>query len=187
MAECEQEPGSNSSTKMTMIEKVEQARQYKKEGNELYKENRPRQALGKYHRCLLYIKAVEEGKRLPIMPEPREVLPIQLKDEVMRMRADCYNNLAACLLQMPQCDHRKVITYCDLALAVDPRNVKAQYRKAVAHYNLGNYDVAAGILADAKRLLKHPDANINRYLELCAEKEKQYNKECKKLYEKMFD
>ncbi|CAN7994882.1 unnamed protein product, partial [Ixodes hexagonus] len=157
------------------------------EGNELYKGNNPRQALGKYHRCLLYIKAVEEKKRLPMMPEPQEVMPLQLKDEVMRMKADCYNNMAACLLQMPQCDNKKVITYCDLALAVNPSNVKAQYRKAVAHYNLANYDVATRILTDAKRLLKNPDANVNRYLELCAEKEKQYNKECKKRYEKMFD
>ncbi|KAG0424419.1 hypothetical protein HPB47_028356 [Ixodes persulcatus] len=88
------------------------------EGNELYKENRPRQALGKYHRCLLYIKAVEEGKRLPIMPEPREVLPIQLKDEVMRMRADCYNNLAV------TGDDKKAACKCE---------IRAHYADLVQH------------------------------------------------------
>lgn len=188
MAKCEPELGpENQSTKLTVVEKVEEARRYKKEGNELYKENRPKKALGKYHRCLLYIKAVEAQKTmLPFTLETEEALPVELRDEVTRLKVDCYNNLAACLLQMPRCDNNKVITYCDLALAVNPGNVKAQYRKAVAHYNLGHYDVASEMLTNAGGLLKHSDANINKYLELCAQKEEQYNKECKKMYRKIF-
>lgn len=190
MQESEPELRSDDtqSTKLTMADKVEGARRYKKEGNELYREKCPRKALGKYHRCLLYIKAIEMRKTLlPFMIlDPEEMIPVETRDEVTRLKADCYNNLAACLLQMPKCDNNKVITYCDLVLAIKPRNVKAQYRKAVAHYNLGHYDVASKMLTNAGGLLKRSDADINKYLELCAQQEQQYDKECKKVYGKMF-
>lgn len=77
--------------------KLEAAERFKKEGNEFYKNKNYKGAIGKYHRAIIQLKAVGQSRNVgSIMglssdhtDTPREIL-----DQSVRLKADCYSNLA---------------------------------------------------------------------------------------------
>ncbi|KAK8782812.1 hypothetical protein V5799_015841 [Amblyomma americanum] len=135
------------------IQNFEHAKVCKQEGNELYKSQMIKPAIRKYHQCLLYVRACQSKYDTAVHPPPVPV-NAEVKEQLERLKADCYNNLAACLLLQPNCDYTRVVTYCDNALRILPGNVKALFRKGLAHYHMGNYSTARGYFNDAKRQRK---------------------------------
>lgn len=76
--------------------KLLQAEAFKAEGNELYKSKDYTKAVGKYHRALLFLRAINSNELLPLpIPMPKEE-PISEEDQkrVDQVTVDCYNNLA---------------------------------------------------------------------------------------------
>lgn len=179
------DPRPQQKTKV-LLEHVETARAFKKEGNERYTQKEIRQAMRCYHKCLLYIRAVLDVKVPQFMRPSKEVLPAEVKEEVKQMRANCYNNLAACLLATPNGDSGRVITYCDNVLSEYPKNVKALYRKGVALYNLKNYDEAMRNLLEARHLVRSSDPDIATYINLCEQRIEEYKQQQKVRFEGMF-
>lgn len=141
----------------SLLQNIAVAKAHKEAGNEAYGKKNIKRAIVKYHAALLCIK----------LCNPKEQPGTAIKAQVERLRADCYNNLAACLLLQPNCDYSRVIEYCSNTLRVLPKNTKAMYRKGVAHYHLRNYSLARQYLDDAKKLRKVPDEEIEHYLKLC--------------------
>ena len=86
--------------KITWEEKLNQAREYKAQGNIRYKANEYKQAIGKYHRALLFTKGIEDAQHImPFMPEteeynPNKKIPEYAQKEVYELKLACYNNLA---------------------------------------------------------------------------------------------
>ena len=86
--------------KITWEEKLNQARDYKAQGNDRYKANEYKQAIGKYHRALLFTKGIEDAQHsMPFMPEteeynPNKKIPESAQKEVYELKLACYNNLA---------------------------------------------------------------------------------------------
>ena len=80
----------------TDVEKIEIAETFKQEANEFYKEANIRKAVGKYHRALLYLKAVGESNKLNGMLglPPAKELPPEVKERCETLKVVCYNNLA---------------------------------------------------------------------------------------------
>ncbi|XP_078238057.1 tetratricopeptide repeat protein 9C isoform X3 [Pogona vitticeps] len=101
------------------------------------------------------------------------------------IQRDCYNNLAACLLQMQPVNYERVKEYSLKVLQRQPENAKALYRAGVAFYHLRDFDRAQHYLVAA--INKQPkDANVKRYLQLTESQLSSYHQKEKKLYMGMF-
>lgn len=173
---------------ITDEEKIVNAQMYKNAGNDCYKTKDYRGAIGRYHRAILQLKGVGQSANLGRLlgiddgHSLDNTLTPQLHEQLQSLKMDCYNNLAACLLQQGEPNYKRISEYCDNVLEISPENVKASYRKGVALYHLGKYD-------DAEEILKHiynKDPAVKKYLSLCKQALAKQNKELKETYKSMF-
>lgn len=180
--------------KLTWEDKLEKAEIYKKEGNERFKAKAYKTAIGKYHRAMLYLKGIDASKQGSLMPsvfgdrETEVKMPKDVQKDFVKLKADCYNNLAACILLTESPTYEKVLQYCDEVIQLSPNNAKAIYRKGVALYNLSRLDDALEELLKAQSLpTGMKDQNIKRYIGLCQQQAKQQNKMLRQKYRAMFE
>ncbi|XP_034498933.1 tetratricopeptide repeat protein 9A, partial [Ailuropoda melanoleuca] len=85
----------------------------------------------------------------PGAPNPGRLSEEQSKT-VEAIEIDCYNSLAACLLQAELVNYERVKEYCLKVLKKEGENFKALYRSGVAFYHLGDYDKALYYLQEAR-------------------------------------
>ncbi|XP_040267171.1 tetratricopeptide repeat protein 9A [Bufo bufo] len=153
---------------------IHRALDFKTHGAQCYKDKKYREAIGKYHRALLELKglpAEQDGQ------EPR--LTEEQRSAAESIEVDCYNSLAACLLQAELVNYERVKEYCLKVLKKEGENFKALYRSGVAFYHLGDYDKALFYLKESKS--RQPtDTNVIRYIQLaemklsrCSQREKE--------------
>ncbi|XP_062973673.1 tetratricopeptide repeat protein 9A [Elgaria multicarinata webbii] len=174
-------------------ELIRRALDFKGQGAQCYKDKKFREAIGKYHRALLELKglllAQEEhdggggassssssaagaaGSSGKLTDEQRQLLE--------SIEVDCYNSLAACLLQAELVNYERVKEYCLKVLKKEGENFKALYRSGVAFYHLGDYNKALYYLKEA-RSRQPADTNVVRYIQLtemklsrCSQREKE--------------
>lgn len=202
-------PSTSSSDGVTSSPSAEQrlvkAAVYKNNGNEFYKSRDYKAAIGKYHRALMYIKDLDmgatrremkaalglkrpddEGGAGPSSAEPQATIPQQFLDQAAEFEISCWNNLAACLLQLPDPDYGKVEYYCNQVLERCHMNEKALYRRGVARYQLHDYEGAHQSLSKAQEI-SPGDSNIKKYLLLCDKAMVKQAKDEKTRYKGMFD
>uniref|UniRef100_UPI0037E85839 tetratricopeptide repeat protein 9C n=1 Tax=Semicossyphus pulcher TaxID=241346 RepID=UPI0037E85839 len=166
---------------------LEEAAQMKTEGNAFYREKNIRSAIGRYHRALLVLRGLDSdvmasvkgfGPGMPALtPEQEAVL--------RNTQVDCYNNLAACLLQRQSVDYARVHEYSLRVLQWRPGDVKALYRAGVATLEMGDAQTAKQYLTQAHREQPN-DANVKKHLQRAEEK---LNRELQKeraMYRGMF-
>ncbi|KAE8587293.1 hypothetical protein XENTR_v10021916 [Xenopus tropicalis] len=145
---------------------------FKSQGAQCYKDKKYREAIGKYHRALLELKglpvdgdnpAAGGTQQAPLPGQGR--LTEEQRSAVENIEVDCYNSLAACLLQAELVNYERVKEYCLKVLKKEGENFKALYRSGVAFYHLGDYDKALHYLKEAKS--RQPtDTNVIRYIQL---------------------
>ncbi|KAM4664651.1 tetratricopeptide repeat protein 9A [Discoglossus pictus] len=153
---------------------------FKTQGAQCYKDKKYREAIGKYHRALLELKGLpgEPDNEPPGGPQ-EGTLTEEQRRAVEGIEVDCYNSLAACLLQAELVNYERVKEYCLKVLKKEGENFKALYRSGVAFYHLGDYDKALYYLKEAKS--RQPtDTNVIRYIQLaemklsrCSQREKE--------------
>ena len=95
---------SNMPKRNTAEDKIEAARKFKADGNDFHKTQQFKQAIGKYHRALLQLKAIgmEKMSAMSAFLSPEDQESMGLKEnvseetmtEMKKLSADCYNNLA---------------------------------------------------------------------------------------------
>jgi len=105
------------------------------------------------------------------------------KEESAALKLACYLNIAQCLLKVQAWD--KAIDNCKYALAIDPENAKAFFRRGTAYYSKKEYELAKTDLQKASELLP-TDKAIKTLLgkaqtQVNLQKEKE-----KKMYSAMF-
>ncbi|TFK15055.1 tetratricopeptide repeat protein 9A [Emys orbicularis] len=166
-------------------ELLQRALEFKSQGAQCYKDKKFREAIGKYHRALLELK----GLPPPAPPEPSSSAScaaspgVQLTAEQSQsaesIEIDCYNSLAACLLQAELVNYERVKEYCLKVLKKEGENFKALYRSGVAFYHLGDFNKALDYLKEA-RSRQPTDTNVIRYIQLtemklsrCSQREKE--------------
>ncbi|XP_005306011.2 tetratricopeptide repeat protein 9A [Chrysemys picta bellii] len=166
-------------------ELLQRALEFKSQGAQCYKDKKFREAIGKYHRALLELK----GLPPPAPPEPSSSAScaaspgVQLTAEQSQsaesIEIDCYNSLAACLLQAELVNYERVKEYCLKVLKKEGENFKALYRSGVAFYHLGDFNKALHYLKEA-RSRQPTDTNVIRYIQLtemklsrCSQREKE--------------
>ncbi|KAK1791303.1 hypothetical protein P4O66_013329 [Electrophorus voltai] len=154
---------------------VKRALDFKTQGTQCYKDKKYREAIGKYHRALLEMKGLCRVLGDPDVnsKSPSSVLPgiskSSLTDEqkgaVESAELECYNSLAACLLQMELVNYERVKEYCLKVLRKEGENFKALYRSGVAYYHLGDYHKALHYLQESHKQ-EPSDTNVIRYIQL---------------------
>lgn len=182
-------------------EKLTAAKNYKTEGNELHKKKDFRHAIGKYHRALLQLKAIGQSKSAGLgafmTDEDLEsmgysaTVPEEVQAEATQLLADCYNNLAACLLQQDKPNYEKILDYCESVLEYTPDNVKAHYRKGLALYHMKNFEKAIDSFHQASSISKNSKdpafkSLISKQIHLCREGIKEQDEHMKATYRSMF-
>ncbi|XP_054988773.1 tetratricopeptide repeat protein 9A [Sorex araneus] len=169
---------------------IRRAHEFKSQGAQCYKDKKFREAIGKYHRALLELKGLllapgterEQDSRSASSagaPKPGSRLSEEQSKTVEAIEIDCYNSLAACLLQAELVNYERVKEYCLKVLKKEGENFKALYRSGVAFYHLGDYDKALYYLKEA-RTRQPTDTNVIRYIQLtemklsrCSQREKE--------------
>ncbi|XP_036601040.1 tetratricopeptide repeat protein 9B [Trichosurus vulpecula] len=139
---------------------------FKAEGQRCYREKKFREAIGKYHRALLQLKAAQGARQPGPGPSPA---PPRLSEEQRRLmestEVECYDSLTACLLQSELVNYERVREYCFKVLEKQQDNFKATYRAGIAFYHLGDYSRALRYLQEA-RSREPTDTNVLRYIQL---------------------
>ncbi|XP_044304407.1 tetratricopeptide repeat protein 9C [Varanus komodoensis] len=178
---------AKASSECSLELRLEQAGAFKEEGNRCYKERRFRDAVSRYHWALLQVKGLDPSVPSPLQEFGAGRPPMTAAQEKVfhSIKSDCYNNLAACLLQMEPVNYDRVKEYSLKVLERQPDNTKALYRAGVAFYHLRDYDKARHFFLSATS--KQPkDANVKRYLQLTESQLSSHHQKEKQLYMGMF-
>eukprot|EP00002_Diphylleia_rotans_P031986 TRINITY_DN6674_c0_g1_i1.p1 TRINITY_DN6674_c0_g1~~TRINITY_DN6674_c0_g1_i1.p1 ORF type:complete len:288 (-),score=95.41 TRINITY_DN6674_c0_g1_i1:38-901(-) len=109
---------------MTAVEKVESAAKLREEGNALFRSGEVARATQKYDKA---------AKRL----EGTYDLDEEQEKQVEGLKLPLYLNLAACHLK--QGNFKETISSCNKALDLEPKNVKALFRRAQGHILAGDF------------------------------------------------
>ncbi|XP_062604773.1 tetratricopeptide repeat protein 9C-like [Saccostrea cucullata] len=165
---------------------ITSAETFKMEGNEYFKSKNLKKAMGKYHRAILQLKGVGSDEKMSAVMgldnQPSKKLSPQLEEKFNKLKTDCYNNLAACLLQEKEPNYSKIVEYCDEVLQVSPGNIKAQHRKGVALYHLKKYEESMSTLQKADQT----DSSTKKYLQMCKKAIEKQDIELQATYKAMF-
>ncbi|XP_023691810.2 tetratricopeptide repeat protein 9A [Paramormyrops kingsleyae] len=154
---------------------VKRALDFKTQGTQCYKDKKYREAIGKYHRALLEMKGLcrmlgdsDVSSRSPssaLKTMSHSALTDEERGAVENAELECYNSLAACLLQMELVNYERVKEYCLKVLCKEGENFKALYRSGVAYYHLGDFNKALHYLKESHKQ-QPSDTNVIRYIQL---------------------
>ncbi|KAF2897751.1 hypothetical protein ILUMI_08414 [Ignelater luminosus] len=114
-------------------------------------------------------------------PEEVDGIKVEVLDQ---LKAMLYNNLAACYLK--HCDYETVLTLCPKVLQLDPNNIKALYKQAVAKCGTHDYEGSQKILLELLRLDPENKAASDK-LKLVNVKVAESNARVNAMIKKMFE
>jgi len=146
------------------VERAELAKQYKTEGNELWKNKKADEALKQWELALDYMEGIQDKES--------EAFEISVRLNLSLVNKNIAN-------------FKKAIEHADAALRLNPQNVKALYRRAQARIGQSDYDLAK---ADLKQALeKEPDnQDIKSELKSLEARIREAEKREKSMFNKMF-
>lgn len=157
---------------LTLNDKLNILKVIKEAGNHFYRLNDFEKCSHKYEKCTRYYKFFTESTT--DKTEQRQL------DEVQLMNL---NNLAATELKINS--YEEVKATCDEAIKLEGNNVKAYYRRGIAHMKLKNYDSAVDDLSKALKL-EPGNREVMKELECGKNLLKEYRAVEKFKYQKMF-
>lgn len=93
-ADCFSGLGKTNTVKVWAL--LEQAAQMKTEGNAFYREKNIRSAIGRYHRALLVLRALDSDVQSAVkgFGPQNPTLTTEQEATLRNIQVDCYNNLA---------------------------------------------------------------------------------------------
>ncbi|XP_074530070.1 tetratricopeptide repeat protein 9C [Halichoeres trimaculatus] len=180
-------PGPGKTSAKPVWASLEEAAQLKTEGNAFYREKNIRSAIGRYHRALLVLRAFDPDAMasLKVFGPGLPALTPEQEAALRNTQVDCYNNLAACLLQREKVDYARVREYSLRVLQWRPGDVKALYRAGVATLEMGDAQTAKQYLSQACREQPN-DANVRKHLQRAEERLSRELQKEKAMYQGMF-
>jgi len=173
---------SQASTDPDAPRKIATAKEKKEVADQAFKSGDLKHALRAYHEALLYLKGIDRNtSRAMGTPALDEAAAEKPKTEVDEMLEKIHSNMSAC--HMKQSNWKRAIETADAALAINPKNSKAMFRKAKALGEQGYFEKAEKLLED---LLKQDDsdaaainAELTRLRAVDKEREKAHNQKFK--------
>ncbi|XP_026185973.1 tetratricopeptide repeat protein 9C [Mastacembelus armatus] len=166
---------------------LEEAAHMKTEGNAFYREKNIRSAIGRYHRALLILRSLDSDVTSSVKGFGPEITALTPEQEAFlrNTQVDCYNNIAACLLQKQSVDYARVREYSLRVLQLRPGNVKALYRAGLAALEMGDAQTAKEYLSQACREQPN-DVSVRKHLQRAEEKLNRELQKEKAMYRDMF-
>ncbi|GKE17085.1 peptidyl-prolyl cis-trans isomerase FKBP62-like protein, partial [Tanacetum coccineum] len=154
----------------TTQEKIEAAGKKKEEGNAFFKAGKYKKAVKRYEKAAKYIEYDTNFEE-------------EEKKQAKALKITCNLNNAACQLKLKE--YKQAEKLCTKVLELESTNVKALYRRAQAHMNVADLDLAE---IDIKKALEiDPDnKDVKLTYKVLKEKIKEYNKKDAKFYGNMF-
>ena len=157
---------------MNFDERFEEAIKSKQKGTEFYNQNKFDAAARHYQRIINYVGPDERHD----FKEKNEQ-----KNALLKV---AYLNLAQANLSMNR--GLEAIHAAEMAIKLDPSNVKGYYRKAMGHFKINDYDKA---IEDFDRLLKMEPNNsaAKKQKAACLQELKKVTQKEKKIFQGMFE
>ncbi|KAH7884441.1 hypothetical protein F5I97DRAFT_1889571 [Phlebopus sp. FC_14] len=169
--------------KLAVESKLATARAKKDTGDAAFKSGDLKSALRSYHEALMYLHGIDKNalkslgmaspSRLPTSAVDEAASAREEKTEVDTMLERIYANMSACHLKNQ--NWKRALDTADKAIAKNPANSKALFRKAKALGELGYFEKAEGVLAEVKKIAPNEapmvDAELSR--QRTADKERQ--------------
>ncbi|EDQ90188.1 uncharacterized protein MONBRDRAFT_21434 [Monosiga brevicollis MX1] len=151
-------------------EKVAAAETLRTAGNNFFKAGDFARALRRYTKAVDHLKSDHDFTE-------------ELKAEAKQKRVACYSNMAQCALKTKE--FTKAREHADAALELDPQNVKALYRRAMALHEMSEWDQAA---ADCQQIqtLDKDNTSAAALLKKVKAKQHAYNQKQKALFKGLF-
>ncbi|GMF17560.1 unnamed protein product [Phytophthora fragariaefolia] len=156
--------------KLKKPERMRMVVKNKEEGNELFRDGNHK------HAAARYVKALTHASKFFDLTEAD-------KEEVNAVKLSLYLNLAQCYLKMES--YGKAVSNCNEALVLDPKSVKALYRRAVAYEKENKLELAADDVKATLLIAPQDRAVIKLDERLKARLRRQLDKE-KKMWSKAF-
>ena len=173
---------------MTSEEKLAEGSKLKEQGNEHFKAGEYKQAVAKYDKA---IGIFDSGAGMDDSDEDGEE-GAQAKEKkgeaaaaaMKQSSIACHLNSAAAFLKLKK--HNKAIDHCTKALAADPKNVKALYRRGQAHAEDSDFELAK---RDFEKVLELDPSNKDAKAAIAdiARKQSALDKKQKKVFSNLFD
>jgi len=142
----------------------------REEGNEFFKKGKINLALRKYKKAIEYI---------PSDPS----LTDEQKKEINAIKVPCHLNYAISLIKEKK--WKDAIEQTDKVLEIEPKNIKALYRKALVFIGMDNWDDAMKLLVEAKEL-DPTNTAIQQEIQKLKNKIAQHHKKEAHLYKNLF-
>ncbi|KAF4322031.1 hypothetical protein JM18_002296 [Phytophthora kernoviae] len=156
--------------KLKKPERMRMVTKNKEEGNELFRDGNHK------HAAARYVKALSHTSKFFDLNEADQA-------EVNTIKLSLYLNLAQCYLKME--NYTRAVANCQEALALDPKSVKALYRRAVAYEKENKLDLAADDIKQALDLAPQDRAVVKLDERVKLRLRRQLDKE-KKMWGKAF-
>lgn len=135
--------------RMTLEERISKCQDKKSAGGNHFKEGKYDLAIRQYREIMKLAEISEfrdDGKVVELDSCPTSQMPPETdleksqKEELKQMLLISYLNLALCYLKVNKL--KECISNCDQALEIDPKNVKAHFRKGLAYLPTNDYEKA---------------------------------------------
>eukprot|EP01126_Amoeba_proteus_P012956 TRINITY_DN1539_c0_g1_i1.p1 TRINITY_DN1539_c0_g1~~TRINITY_DN1539_c0_g1_i1.p1 ORF type:complete len:316 (-),score=84.78 TRINITY_DN1539_c0_g1_i1:110-955(-) len=150
-------------------DKIEAANQKKDEGNDLFKQQKFKEAYDVYEEALNFFQyTYPKGEEEKLMNSTK--LPILL-------------NQAACQLRLKE--YKKARISCEKCLDIDETNVKAIFRRGQAWQGMGDFEKAKIDFIAAIKLDPH-NQDLRKAYEALKRQEQQHLEQQKKMFKNMF-
>eukprot|EP00927_Polykrikos_kofoidii_P079060 TRINITY_DN75850_c0_g1_i1.p1 TRINITY_DN75850_c0_g1~~TRINITY_DN75850_c0_g1_i1.p1 ORF type:complete len:395 (-),score=79.09 TRINITY_DN75850_c0_g1_i1:251-1387(-) len=174
------EPKLKEPEEMTVVERSKHVLRCKETGNNAFKREDWSLAIYAYEQGIKYISFAPGKDGIPDKNFDHGGEEQLVEDQTLLVAL--LTNLAACFLKVG--DESQAVDRCTEALNVDPRNVKALFRRSQAHFSCGDWD---RVLADVMRMLEiEPQNKAAEQLRRSAEIElKKAEKKSKIMFSKM--
>ncbi|KAG5675441.1 hypothetical protein PVAND_005345 [Polypedilum vanderplanki] len=152
--------------KLDAEESLKQAKIFKEKGTNYYKSDRFQQALKFYKKGLSFLSNCDTS----------------VEGEARTVSVSIYLNKALCYQKLNDYDEMRRV--CNEALSMEPKNIKALYRRGQAYFTLGEIENALADFEAVHEIEPENKAAINQ-ITICKQKIKSYVEEEKKRYKSM--
>ena len=170
---------------MSPAEHISKALELKEAGNQAFKQGEYKKAMAAYHEIFMYVHGFSEGSSpSPIPGQTTRPVTSEEMAQIRELKLAHHSNLAMCNMKLGNV--QKAQMNCSKALALDPKNVKALFRRGKCYAQLNALDEAKADL-DAVLSLEPGNNDAKRELQALKSRFASHRKKEQKKFAGMFD
>jgi len=185
---------AEAAPKQTIEEKLAKAVEFKDLGNKFYKDGNYKAAAGKYHRAILYMKAIDNDlhgtpaflQSASVDPNHAKHIKKEVEQQCIQTNISVYNNLCACLLQQPESSAERIKELAEVVIELDKSNEKAWYRHGQGCVRLKDFETARESFVKVSELSGGKNKDVGKWLRQCDKELEMRRSKEKKMYQEMF-